>query len=120
AEIGMVVEKAQCMGHGADPAHVVGDDLALPFRVEKVPIGFELFGIDQLGIVGVLAAVHVALENKNILALGIGVVMFALPPLRFVDDLGKNQLRPDRFEDIGLEINLDRRDHAVNEQIDEI
>src|SRR6516165_3878525 len=116
----MVVQKAQGMRDGADSAHIVRDDFALPFGLEKIPIGFDLLGIDQFRIVSVLAAMNIALEDENILPVGIGVMMLAFPPFRFIRDFGKNQRRTNGFENVGLEINLNRRDHAIDKEIDEI
>jgi hypothetical protein len=47
-------------------------------------------------------------------------MMLAFPPFRLVSNFGKNQRRANRLENIRLEINLNRRNHAVDKEIDEI
>ena len=78
------------MGDGAHPVNIIGNDLALPFWIQEIPVRLDLFGIHKFGVKGVFAAVHIALKNENISSLGIGVVVFAVPPFRFIGDFGED------------------------------
>src|ERR1044071_3079369 len=93
---------------------------ALTRLQHKIPIRFDLLGIDRLGIVSVLAAVNIALKYEDIFPVRVGVMMLAFPPFRLVSDFRKDQRRANRFENIRLEINLNRRDDAIDKKIDEI
>jgi hypothetical protein len=66
--------------HGAHRLGILGDGLALPLGSEKISVRFELLRIDELCIVGVFAAVHVALKNKDVFSLEIGIMVLAIPP----------------------------------------
>jgi hypothetical protein len=96
----VVVNVAQLAGAEAGVAGVQTDDFAPPFRVEQVPIRFELGRFDQLGVVGNGEARNAAFIDEDKFALGVDVEMFALPPKRRVEYLRQDQLRRERIEEL--------------------
>ena len=74
-------------------ARIEGDDLTFPLGMDHVGVGFELFGIDQIGIVGQLGVARRADEGEDIFPLRIGVAMLLAVPFRKIGDFGENQQR---------------------------
>ena len=80
---------------------IEGDDLAFPLGVEQIPVGFETGGIDELGVVAQQEQRRADVD-QNIAPFGIDELLFALPPLRLIFDLGQDIRRGDRIEDFAL------------------
>src|SRR3954453_19744061 len=100
SKIGAVIIKNDRLARGSGDARVHRDDLTLPFRVQHVPVRFELVGVDQVFFVEYLAA-RAALEHEYILTFVVDVLMFFLPPLRLIDDFRQDQQRLYGIERLG-------------------
>src|SRR4029077_10431377 len=50
AKLGIIVKEDQ-RSPEASACRILGDNFSFPFWLEKVPVGLELFGVDQVGIV---------------------------------------------------------------------
>ena len=119
-ELRAVVKKAQAVRHGAHRLGIIGNDLTLPLWSEKISIRFELLGIDEVCIVGVFAAVHVALKNKDIVSLGIGIMVLAFPPFRFIHNFRDEKRRLYRVQYPRVIEDFVRRDDTAEIQIPQI
>src|SRR5215475_3465654 len=100
AELRMVVKKQYRSVHTVH-ARIGGDDFPFPLGIEQVPIRRELFWAHQVGIVAQLDDATVADKSKNVLSFGVDVSVFALPPLRLIQNFGQHEERLNRSEDIG-------------------
>ena len=59
-------------------ANVACEDFPLPFRIEQIPVGFELLWVDVRGVIGNPAVRCRTDIVEDILLLRIGVVMLLL------------------------------------------
>src|SRR4029079_6868716 len=95
----MVVKKLPGNTRAADFAHVRGKNFSLQFRIEKIPISFELPWIEELGVIcRARTGGNVSLVHDNELSVFVCVFHLSFPPFRWVDNLRKDQRRLDRIE----------------------
>jgi hypothetical protein len=117
----MIVKKLPRNASSADSANINRENFSLELGIEKIPVGFVLAWVEQLAIVSCPGAGrYVALIDKNVLALFIGVFMFAFPPFRRVRDLRQNQRRFDWVEHLPKIKNLIQRISTAIVNVDEI
>src|SRR5437867_12483813 len=94
----MMVDERETLADHSRRAGVDRHRLALPLRLQQIPKGFKLLGIDEVLVVRDAAALNAALEQENILVLLIDVVVFAAPPFGLVqhlrqDERGRNRIQ---------------------------
>src|SRR5215510_4828410 len=80
--------------------------LSLPFWVHQVPVGFEFFRIDEIGIEIKAGRSRIGDVDKNMLLLGVVVAVFAAVPFGFVENFRKDQRGLDRIENLSFVENL--------------
>src|SRR5262245_35696572 len=81
-ELRLIVEKLVRGGYLSEGYH-----FCLPLGIEQIPIRGYLFGIDEVRIIDNVHAKR-SVERKYVSPLLIHVLVFSLPPFRFVDNLG--------------------------------
>src|SRR5258706_13278167 len=100
-KLGMFVEKNMRRADRPRRQRIDRDDLAFPFWIQQIPIGFDLGWIDQLGVIGDLAAARRAFENENITILRVIVMMLAFIPSGKIENIGQEQQRLHRLQTFG-------------------
>ena len=79
-------------------ARIHRGDLALPFRVQDIPIGGQGRRFHHVCIVRDHIRMNADTWGEDIFPFGIRVVMFALPPFRFVRHLGQYETGVERLQ----------------------
>jgi hypothetical protein len=114
----MVEKDASSRPRPVASSNIARENLSLPFRIEKIPVRAELAWANESRVVGDVA-LRSAEHNENIFSLGIGIPVFASPPLGFVNNLRQHQSGLDRLQDLGgIKFRI-VRSHAVNNDIGE-
>src|ERR1700752_3297631 len=97
----MVKEKLQRRAD-ARAGRLLGDIFAFPLGVDEIPVGLEVFRIDQIGIEIKAGRSRISEVNKYVLLFGVVVAVLAAVPLGLVESFGKYQRRLERTEDLSL------------------
>ena len=105
-QLGVKVEELH-RGPKTRVSRIQRNDFASPLRIEKVPVGLELLGIHKLRIEGKLSRAWVRQISKDIFAVRICVAVLAAIPLRWIDDLWKNQRGLDRIQRLAFVKNIE-------------
>src|SRR5205807_2510880 len=91
----VIVEEPRVAGARSGFADVASLDLALPLRVQQIPIGSKLFYIDELRVVVDGPVSRRADIVKYVLAFRIGILVLFKIPLCLIGNLGQDQRRSD-------------------------
>src|SRR5512139_957745 len=75
AQFGDIVEEPPANPLAAGLTRIERNDFTAPFGVDDVPIGFELFRIDEILVVIEIGHIDAAKEDKNMAALRVHVMM---------------------------------------------
>src|SRR6266702_1916917 len=96
-DLGTVIKK---LHRRAQPgvSWIERDDFSFLLGIDDVPIGFELFRVDQIGVVRQLRVAWTGKKSEDIFAFRIGVAVFVPVPFGCVHDLGKNERGFNRIE----------------------
>ncbi len=97
----MVKEKLQ-RRTDARAGRLLGDIFPFPLGVDEIPVGFEVFRIDQIGIEIKARRSRIGEVNEHMLLFGIVVAVLAAVPLGLIKNFGKYQRRLERTEDLSL------------------
>jgi hypothetical protein len=90
----MIKDKPRSLRNRAWEPGILGDDLAFPLRVEKIPIRADLVRPYQVGVVSDVGLAR-SLKEENMLSFRIDVVMFSLEPFGDVGNLRQHERRLD-------------------------
>src|SRR5262249_49909746 len=100
----------------AAESRIVGDDLALPFGLEEIPVRFYFRGIHQFGVETEDYAV-LAVDTEQILILRVDKRESPAPPFGDVGDFRQDEQRRNRIESLRLVETLVAGVHAVDVKI---
>src|SRR5262249_43943532 len=98
----MIIEEPCVAGARSGFANIARLDLALPLRIQQIPVRLKLLNVDELRVV-IDRSIGCRTDIvEYVLAFRIGVLVLFEIPLGLIGDLGKNQRRFDRIEGFGL------------------
>ncbi len=119
AQLRRVIEHSKSDTLAAGNFRIARENFALPLRLEKIPVGANFARLHGLGMIRDILT-DVAHIDKDILALGVDIMMLTEPPLGLVDHFRKDQRRADAVQDFRAVKNFIRCSRPRNIDIDEI
>ena len=98
AQLRRVIKTAQTDALASGDFRIARENSSFPLGLQEIPVRANLARLRRLGMVRNILA-NIAEIDKNVSVLGVDVVMLTEPPLRFIDDLGKDQCRAHAVQD---------------------